>query len=66
MDFLSTLQILRLLNRVDEAIVDLNTAIDLCKGRGRTGEQAYTQRALIFMLQEDEERALDDFKVVCI
>lgn len=53
----------RLLNRVDDALSDLNTAIQLSAGVGRAAEQAYTQRGLIHILQGNEEDALQDFKV---
>lgn len=53
----------RLLNRVDDALSDLNTAIQLSDGVGRAAEQAYTQRGLIHILQGNEDDALQDFKV---
>ena len=53
----------RLLNRVDDALSDLNTAIQLSAGVGRAAEQAYTQRGLIHILQGNEDDALQDFKV---
>ena len=53
----------RLLSKVDEALGDLERAIELCKGRGKVAEQAYTQRGLILMLQGNEDKALEDFKV---
>lgn len=56
-------QVYRLLNRVDDALSDLNTAIQLSAGVGRAAEQAYTQRGLIHILQGNEEDALQDFKV---
>ncbi len=53
----------RLLSKVDKALADLERAIELCEGRGKVAEQAYTQRGLILMLQENEDKALEDFKV---
>lgn len=55
----------RLLHRVDEALSDLSTAIELSGGRGKVAEQAYTQRGLIYMLRGREDEALEDFKVKC-
>ena len=42
---------------------DLNIAIEISNGRGKAAEQAYTQRGLIYMLQDNEDKALQDFKV---
>ena len=47
---------------MDHALSDLDTAIQLSGGRGRAAEQAYTQRALIWRLRGEDERALEDFK----
>ena len=41
---------------------DLNTAIELSKGAGRSACQAYIQRALIHRLRSQEEEAKKDFK----
>ena len=54
---------LRLLNRVDEALSDLDRAVELSAGHGQASKQAYTQRGLIRLLQEDEEGARKDFQV---
>lgn len=54
---------LRLLNRVNEALADLDQAVELSGGRGQASKQAYTQRGLIKLLQEDEEGAVKDFQV---
>ena len=53
----------RLLNRVDEALSDLDQAVELSGGCGQASKQAHTQRGLIRLLQEDEEGALKDFQV---
>ena len=41
----------------------ISTAITLSRGKGKTPEQAYTQRGLILMLHGNEDEALQDFKV---
>ena len=53
----------RLLNQVDKALSDLNTAIQLSGGLGKAAEQAYTQRGLIHVLHSNEDEALQDFQV---
>ena len=59
----SNIQVYRLLNKVDEALSDLNTAIQLSGGCGKAAENAFTQRGLILMLRGNEDDALEDFKV---
>lgn len=56
-------QVYRLMNKVDEALTDLDVAIKLSGGCGRAAEQAYTQKGLILMLQGNEDDALEYFKV---
>lgn len=51
------------MSNTDSALSDLNTAIELSGGRGGAAAQAHTQRGLILMLREEEEQALEDFKV---
>ncbi len=50
------------MNKVDEAMADLDTTIKLSSGYGKAAEQAYTQRGLILMLRGNEDDALEDFK----
>ena len=42
---------------------DLDVAIELTKGHGNVAAQAYTQRALLKKVQNDEEGSLQDFKL---
>ena len=51
----------RLRDEVALALEDLNSAVQLCNGRGKVGEQAYCQRGLIHRLQGSEEEARGDF-----
>ena len=55
-------QVYRLLGRTEEAVSDLDTAIELCGGAGRSAEMAYTQRGLLLKLQGQDDRAWSDFK----
>ena len=55
-------QLYRLMGRTEEAISDLDTAIELCGGVGRSAEMAYTQRGLLLKLQGQDDRAWRDFK----
>lgn len=43
-------------------MADLNTAIDLSKGKGRAACQAFTQRAMIHRLQGNDDLAREDFQ----
>ena len=56
-------QVFRLMDNIDAAQTDLQTAIELSGGRGTAAAQAHTQRGLILMLRGNEEQALEDFKV---
>ncbi|XP_064611261.1 tetratricopeptide repeat protein 36-like [Liolophura sinensis] len=56
-------QALRLKGDTQGALCDLNRAIELSKGRGKTACQALTQRALIKKLEGDCDGALEDFKL---
>jgi Tfp pilus assembly protein PilF len=49
---LYTLQIL-----LPEALADLDNAIELSAGKGKSASQAHNQRALIYRLRGDNERA---------
>ncbi|XP_063605475.1 tetratricopeptide repeat protein 36 homolog [Penaeus indicus] len=55
-------QALRLQGKVEEAMADLNTAIELSKGKGRAACQAFTQRAMIHRLQGNDDLAREDFQ----
>ncbi|XP_039255663.2 tetratricopeptide repeat protein 36-like [Styela clava] len=46
-----------------EAYDDLEKAITLSKGKGRTASLAFTQRALLRKLDGNEEGSLEDFKL---
>ena len=48
--------------QTDEAMADLDIAIELSGGRGKAAEQALTQRGIIWRVKGDDERALEDFK----
>lgn len=56
-------QAYRLLNNLDEALSDLNNAINLCGKRGRTGCQAYAQRGQIYLYWGKKAEAIEDFKI---
>ena len=51
------------MDKVDEALSDLEMTIRLSGERGKAAEQAFTQRGLIMMLRGNEDAALEDFKV---
>ena len=53
----------RMKGKPDDALSDLNTAIDLCRSRGKVAEQAYVQRAMIKRLNGDDDGAFQDFRV---
>ncbi|RXG67162.1 Tetratricopeptide repeat protein 36, partial [Armadillidium vulgare] len=55
-------QTLRLFNRIDEALEDLNSAISLSNGKGKSACQAFTQRAMIYRLKERDDQAKEDFQ----
>lgn len=55
-------QALRLKGDVLGALEDLNMAITLSNGTGSVACQAYTQRGLIYRLEGEEEKSLEDFK----
>ncbi|XP_060073370.1 tetratricopeptide repeat protein 36 homolog [Ylistrum balloti] len=55
-------QALRLKGDIQGALQDLNKAIELSEGQGSAACQAYTQRGLIFKLEGEDEKALEDFK----
>ncbi|KAI6647551.1 Tetratricopeptide repeat protein 36-like [Oopsacas minuta] len=55
-------QIYRLMGRTQDALSDLDTAIDLSGGVGKSAVMAYTQRGLLLKLQGDDDKAWNDFK----
>uniref|UniRef100_A0A8R1HNA9 TPR_REGION domain-containing protein n=1 Tax=Caenorhabditis japonica TaxID=281687 RepID=A0A8R1HNA9_CAEJA len=54
-------QAYRLSQQPDEALEDLNEALRLAGAKSRTACQAYVQRASIWRLQGDDEKARADF-----
>ena len=46
----------------EDALTDLNRAVELSGGRGKAAEQALTQRGIIWRVKGDDEKALEDFK----
>lgn len=44
------------------ALEDLNKAINLSHGCGLAAAQAFTQRGMIYRLEGDDEKAVEDFK----
>ncbi|CAI8037346.1 Tetratricopeptide repeat protein 36 [Geodia barretti] len=55
-------QVYQLRQQMEEALSDLNKAVELSGGRGKAGEQALCQRGIIWRVKGEEERALQDFK----
>ena len=55
-------QIYQLEKRFDEAILDLEKAIELSDGRGNSALQAYIQRALIHQLHNESEQAKENYQ----
>ncbi|CAG0917943.1 unnamed protein product [Notodromas monacha] len=55
-------QVFQLLGRTDEALRDLNKAIELSRGEGRSGCQALTQRGCIMRKLGRDEDARSDFE----
>ncbi|CAD5115804.1 DgyrCDS4746 [Dimorphilus gyrociliatus] len=55
-------QVYRLIGDLNNALKDLDTAIDLSKSKGKAACQAFTQRALIRKLQGNDDGAICDFK----
>merc|ERR1712037_710668 len=56
-------QIHRLNADVKSAQEDLNQALKISKGQGRTGCQAYCQRGMIYRLEGRNEEAKNDFEI---
>ncbi|PIO62220.1 tetratricopeptide repeat protein [Teladorsagia circumcincta] len=55
-------QALRLIGKPEEALADLNQAISLSNGVGRSACQAFVQRAMIHRLHGDDDSARADFQ----
>ncbi|GCC26221.1 hypothetical protein chiPu_0004636 [Chiloscyllium punctatum] len=55
-------QSLRLMGDTTGAKSDLNKAVDLSEGRGRTASLALVQRGLLYRLYGQDEEALQDFR----
>jgi len=55
-------QLSRLVGENEMALDDINKAIQFSNSQGKTAVQAYTQRAMLHMLNKDEERARLDFE----
>ncbi len=47
---------------VAAARIDLDKAIELSKGHGKSAAQAFTQRALLKKMEGDDDGSLEDFK----
>ena len=56
-------QLYQLMGKTDEALEDLNKAIELTKGEGHVASLAYCQRAIIERLKGDECKAEQDFQL---
>ncbi|KAG7160594.1 tetratricopeptide repeat protein 36 homolog [Homarus americanus] len=52
----------RLQGKIEDAMTDLNTAVELSRGKGRAACQAYTQRAMIHRLHGNDDLAREDFQ----
>ena len=46
----------------ESALEDLNKAISLSSGEGFASSQAFVQRGLLYKLNKDDTKALEDFK----
>ncbi|TRY75778.1 hypothetical protein TCAL_07025 [Tigriopus californicus] len=55
-------QVYRLMNQDLEAKMDLNRAIDLSQGRGRSACQAFCQRGLLWRKEGNDPEAMADFR----
>ncbi|PAV82962.1 hypothetical protein WR25_08186 isoform B [Diploscapter pachys] len=55
-------QAYRLAEKNEEALADLNRAIELSEGQGKSGCQAFVQRAMIHRLKGDDDAARADFE----
>src|SRR4051812_8052362 len=52
----------QLTGNTEAALSDLNMAIELSKGKGRTAAKSFAQRGTIFQVKGDENSAMEDFK----
>ena len=55
-------QLLRMLGRTQDAMTDLNTAIELSGGVGNSAVMAFTQRGLLLKVEGKDELAWSDLK----
>lgn len=55
-------QALRLQGKIEEALADLNMAVEIARGKGRAACQAHTQRAMIHRLNGNDDLAREDFQ----
>jgi len=55
-------QLWRLMSDDEAAMCDLDKAIELSGGQGKTASFAFTQRALILKMRGEKKKALEDFK----
>merc|ERR1712055_235851 len=55
-------QALRMVGRPDSALKDLETAIELSKGKGKAGSNALCQRGVLLRKEGRDDDAMEDFK----
>ena len=55
-------QALRMVGRPDSALTDLDTAIQLSKGKGKAGSNALCQRGVLLRKEGRDDDAMEDFK----
>merc|ERR1712045_588896 len=55
-------QALRMVGRPDSALKDLDTAIQLSKGKGKAGSNALCQRGVLLRKEGRDDDAMEDFK----
>ncbi|KAF7403088.1 hypothetical protein HZH66_005355 [Vespula vulgaris] len=54
-------QALRLAGRDNEALEDLNMAVELSQGKGKAGIQALCQRGILYRYMKEDQKAKEDF-----
>uniref|UniRef100_A0AC34GJV8 Tetratricopeptide repeat protein n=1 Tax=Panagrolaimus sp. ES5 TaxID=591445 RepID=A0AC34GJV8_9BILA len=57
-------QAYRLQNKIEDALADLNKSIELSNSEGKAAQAAYTQRAMIYLLKEEKDKAKVFFSTV--
>ena len=55
-------QALRMVGRPDAALKDLDTAIELSKGKGKAGSNALCQRGVLLRKEGRDDEAMENFK----